>query len=60
LTLLSELRIICRRLLAAGARTITGFDDPRFDRRHRVLLRDLQQAVLLAGASPEAEQRKDI
>jgi integrase len=60
LTLLSELRIICRRLLAAGAATITGFDDPRFDHRHRVLARDLQQAVVLAGASPEAEQCKDI
>jgi integrase len=60
LTLLSELRIIYRRLLAADAPTIAGFDDPRFDRRHRALLRDLQQAVLLAGASPEDEQRKDI
>lgn len=60
LTLLSELRIICRRLLAVGAQAIGGFDDPRFDRRHRALLRDLQQAVQLAGASPEDEQRKDI
>jgi site-specific recombinase XerC len=60
LTLLSELRIICRRLLAAGAPTIAGFDDPGFARRHRALLRDLQQAVLLAGTSPEDEQRKDI
>ncbi len=60
LTLLSELRIICRRLLAVGAPTIAGFDDPGFARRHRALLRDLQQAVLLAGTSPEAEQRKDI
>ena len=60
LTLLSELRIICRRLLAVGAPTIAGFDDPGFARRHRALLRDLQQAVLLAGTSPEDEQRKDI
>jgi integrase len=60
LTLLSQLRIICRRLLAVGARTITGFDDSRFARQHRALLRDLQQAVLLAGTSPEDEQRKDI
>ena len=60
LTLLSELRIICRRLLAVSAETIAGFDDPRFDRRHRALVRDLQQAVLLAGSSPEDEQRKDI
>jgi integrase len=60
LTLLSELRIICRRLLAVGAASIAGFDDPRFARRHRALLRDLQHAVLLAGASPEDEQRKDI
>jgi hypothetical protein len=47
-------------LLAADAATIADFGDPRFDHRHRVLLRDLQQAVLLAGASPEDEQRKDI
>ena len=60
LTLLSELRIICRRLLAVGAPTIAGFDGPGFARRHRALLRDLQQAVLLAGTSPEDEQRKDI
>ncbi len=60
LTLLSELRIICRPLLAVGAPTIAGFDDPGFARRHRALLRDLQQAVLLAGTSPEDEQRKDI
>ena len=60
LTLLSELRIIYRRLLAADAATIAGFDDPRFDHRHRVLLRDLQQAVLLARSSPEDGQRKDI
>ncbi len=60
LTLLSELRIVCRPLLAVGAPTIAGFDDPGFARRHRALLRDLQQAVLLAGTSPEDEQRKDI
>ncbi len=60
LTLLSELRIICRRLLAVGAPAIAGFDDPGFARRHRALLRDLRQAVLLAGTSPEDEQRKDI
>ena len=60
LTLLPGLRIICRRLLAVSAGTIAGFDDPRFDRRHRALARDLQQAVLLAGTSPEDEQRKDI
>jgi hypothetical protein len=49
LTYLSQLRIICRRLLAVHARTITGFDDSRFARQHRALARDLQQAVLLAG-----------
>jgi integrase len=60
LTYLHQLRIICRRLLAAGAQTISGFDDSRFARQHRALARDLQQAVLLAGTSPEDEQRKDI
>ncbi len=60
LTRLSELRIICRRLLAVGAQAIGGFDDPWFDHRHRALLRDLQQAVQLARASPDDEQRKDI
>jgi integrase len=60
LTLLSQLRIICRRLLAAHAQTIAGFDDSRFARQHRALARDLQQAVLLAGTSPEDECRKDI
>jgi site-specific recombinase XerD len=60
LTYLSQLRIICRRLLAVHARTITGFDDSRFARQHRALARDLQQAVLLAGMSPKDEQRKDI
>jgi integrase len=60
LTYLHQLRIICRRLLAAGAQTITGFDDSRFASQHRALARDLQQAVQLAGTSPEDEQRKDI
>ncbi|HUZ26487.1 MAG TPA: tyrosine-type recombinase/integrase [Streptosporangiaceae bacterium] len=60
LTYLGQLRVICRRLLAVHAQTIIGFDDSRFARQHRALARDLQQAVLLAGTSPEDEQRKDI
>jgi integrase len=60
LTCLCQLRIICRRLLGAGAPTITGFDFSRLARRHRALAQDLQQAVMLAGTSPEDEQRKDI
>jgi integrase len=60
LTLLCQLRIICRRLLGTRAPTITALDVSRLARHHRALAQDLQQAVLRAGTSPEDELRKDI
>lgn len=60
LTYLYQLRIFCRRLLSTHASTIDDFDLSLLARHHRALAQDLQQAVLRAGTSPEAEQRKDI
>jgi integrase len=60
LTYLYQLRIFCRRLLAAGASTILSVEASQFASHQQALLLDLQQAVSRAGISPEQEQRKDI
>jgi integrase len=60
LTYLYQLRIFCRRLLAAGAATIFSVEASQLARHQRALADDLQQAVSRAGISPEQEQRKDI
>lgn len=60
LTYLYQLRIFCRRLLAADASTIFSVKASQLPGHQRALAEDLQQAVSRAGISPEDEQRKDI
>jgi integrase len=60
LTYLYQLRIFCRRLLAASASTILSAGASQFARHQQALVLDLQQAVSRAGISPDQEQRKDI
>jgi integrase len=60
LTYLYQLRIFCRRLLAASASTIFSVDPSRLPGHQQALAHDLQQAVSRAGVSPDQEQRKDI
>jgi integrase len=59
MTYLYQLRILCRRLLSSSTLTIVTFDVSRLARHQQPLARDLQQAVLRAGTSPDEEQRKD-
>ncbi len=60
LTYVYQLRIFCRRLLAASASTIFSVEASQLPGHQQALARDLQQAVSRAGISPEREQRKDI
>ena len=60
LTYLYQLRIFCRRLLAADAATIFSVEASQLAGHQRALADDLQQAASRAGTSPEQEQRKDI
>jgi hypothetical protein len=60
LTYLYQLRIFCRRLLAADAGTIFSVEPSQLARHQRALAEDLQQAVSRVGISPGQEQRKDI
>ena len=59
ITYLSQLRIFTRRLRSAGVVTIADFDVVQLPRHVRRLGQELQDAIS-RGATPEAEQHKDV
>ena len=59
ITYLSQLRIVTRQLRVAGVVTIADFDVAQLPRHLRRLGQELQDAIS-KGATPEAEQHKDV